>query len=259
MIEKKALKYPPLFEIPVTGDEASEVGADYTKLRDFLKNKEYGKADLETARKILWVAKRDNLGWLDVRDIENFPSQDLRTINQLWLAASKARFGFSVQKQIWIDLGGKPGQYDHNVFIRFIEKVEWARNQAICFDQRAAKGHLPLGMYVKVRVGDVTMERRWVEKTDKIKEKELEEKDLEIERLKRLEERMKEEIERLKREMEKILLEREETDWAPEIEATCWLEKETEAKSDGRGGPGPSLEYGGYGNQYLFLLSRKDL
>ena len=62
------LIYPPLLEIPVTGDEASEVGADYTKLRDLLDNKELGKADLEKLRKILWD-KREDLGWLDVKDI----------------------------------------------------------------------------------------------------------------------------------------------------------------------------------------------
>ncbi len=87
--------YPPLSEIPVTGNEASEVGADYTKLREYLKDKEFGKADLETANNILWVAKRDDYGWLDREHIENFPSQDLQTIDQLWLAASNGKYGFS--------------------------------------------------------------------------------------------------------------------------------------------------------------------
>ena len=163
-----------LSEIPVTGDEASEVGADYTNLRDFLDKKEFGKADYETAMKILWVAKREDYGRLDVLDLENLPSQDLRTINQLWLAASKERFGFSVQKQIWIDLGGKPGQYDDNVFNRFIEKVEWGENKAICFEQRAAKGHLPLGLYVKVEGPRERIHDLWWVKTEKIRKKEME-------------------------------------------------------------------------------------
>ena len=42
-----------LIKIPVTGDKASEVGADYTKLRNLLENKEFGKADLEILRIIL--------------------------------------------------------------------------------------------------------------------------------------------------------------------------------------------------------------
>ena len=167
------LIYEPLLEIPMKGDEASEVGADYTKLREFLEKKEFGKADLETASKILWVAKRDNYGWLEREDLETFPSKDLRTINKLWLAASKGKFGFSVQKQIWIDLGGKPGQYDETVFDNFIEKVEWAKNRAIIFDQRAVRGHLPLGMYVKVDGHRERISNRWGWETDQIRQKEI--------------------------------------------------------------------------------------
>ena len=162
--------YKALEEIPVTGDQASEVGADYTKLRDLLDKKEFGKADLETKRKILWVARREKYGWLDFGNILDFPSKDLRTINQLWLVASKGKFGFSVQKKIWIDLGGKPRQYDHNVFKRFREKVEWGENKAICFEQRAAKGHLPLGMYVIVG-RDYEVGKRWESEQDKMRRK----------------------------------------------------------------------------------------
>ena len=30
-------------------------------------------------------------------------------INQLWINYSNGKFGFSIQKQIWIELGGKLG------------------------------------------------------------------------------------------------------------------------------------------------------
>ncbi len=165
----------PLSKIPVTGDEASKVGADYTKLRDFLNNEEFGKADLETLRKILWVARREEHGWLDLEDIEDIPSQDLRTINQLWLVASKGKFGFSVQKQILGELGGLQNIYDESLFERFREKVEWNEKKAICFDQRAAKGHLPLGMYVILETNKKTKE--WWAK--QAKEREAIEKEIE--------------------------------------------------------------------------------
>ena len=191
----------PLSEIPVTGDKASEVGADYTKLRDLLDNKEFGKADLETTRKILWVAKREEDGWLDVEDIVNFPSKDLRTINQLWLAASKGKFGFSVQKQIWLSCGGKPGQlqFDIDVFERFIEKVEWAENKAIFFDQRAARGHLPMGMSVILEHKYISHHQlRWWGKIDQVQKTEQEEHEEEMARLRG-------EVERLSLLLEKMV------------------------------------------------------
>jgi len=86
-----------LLKIPVTGSEASEIGANYTKLRNLLIAHKFGEADEETAAIILWAVKREQEGWLRKEDIENFPSLDLCTINKLWLAGSDERFGFSIQ------------------------------------------------------------------------------------------------------------------------------------------------------------------
>ena len=170
----------------MTGCDASEVGANYTKLRDFLKRRDFKKADLETASKILWIAKRKQEGWLREEDIKNLPSKDLHTINQLWIVASKEKFGFSVQKQIWVNLGGKPiqneintwwrfldnsgnnfRQDDINIFWRFLEEVEWIENEFI-FDQRAVKGHLPTGVYVKLS-HDLEINQKWKEAIGKTK------------------------------------------------------------------------------------------
>ncbi|MBP0016279.1 MAG: GUN4 domain-containing protein [Cyanobacteria bacterium SBLK] len=46
-------------------------------------------------------------GLLNVQSIDNFPCEDLREIDQLWIHYSKGRFGFSVQKRIYQGLGGK--------------------------------------------------------------------------------------------------------------------------------------------------------
>ena len=46
------------------------------------------------------VMNRQKEGWLRVKNIENFPCQDLRTIDQLWVKYSNGHFGFSVQKEI---------------------------------------------------------------------------------------------------------------------------------------------------------------
>ena len=81
----------------------SEVGADYTKLRDLLVAQKFKEADQETARVMLWVASRGKkwLEFLDPESINEFPCSDLRTIDQLWVQNSNGRFGFSVQKEIY--------------------------------------------------------------------------------------------------------------------------------------------------------------
>jgi len=51
------------------------------------------------------VAGRTKEESLRTEDIDNFPCEDLRTIDQLWVKYSNGRFGFSVQKRIYQSLG----------------------------------------------------------------------------------------------------------------------------------------------------------
>ena len=73
---------------------------------------------------MLKVAGREEEGWLDIEDIDNFPCEDLRTIDQLWVEYSNGRFGFSVQKRIYQSLGGTR-EYDIEVWKAFCDKVGW--------------------------------------------------------------------------------------------------------------------------------------
>ena len=134
--------------IPAFGPEASEVGADYTKLAKLLDAKNFKAANDETVEMMLWVCKREKEGYLRAQDIEKFPIKDLHTIDKLWLASSHDKFGFSVQKQIWMDVGGKPGEYDWETYLQFIEHVGWKEGDSIfknlCWDLRADLGHLPI-------------------------------------------------------------------------------------------------------------------
>ncbi|MCP6759904.1 MAG: GUN4 domain-containing protein [Fischerella sp. CENA71] len=151
-----------------------------------LKNKQFGLADLETVRKMLWVAKRDNMGVLEEEDIKNFPSRDLITINQLWLSASKGKFGFSVQKQIWIAEGGslRACDFEMSIFERFILKVEWEVNK-IVLDSRAAKGHLPLGVYA-LSSKNWELYTKWWAEIEKIREKEELKREEELEKIREI-------------------------------------------------------------------------
>ncbi|WP_365671984.1 GUN4 domain-containing protein [Okeania sp. SIO3I5] len=98
------------------------------------------------------VAGRESERWLRLKDLENFPCQDLSTIDKLWVKYSNGKFGFSVQKQIYQSLGGKK-EYDRKVWEAFGDKVgwrqggRWLRYNEITFNTSTPYvGHLPKGI-----------------------------------------------------------------------------------------------------------------
>jgi serine/threonine protein kinase len=136
-------KTPPSIQLK------SARGIDYTKLRDFLAQSKWKEADKETAKVMLQVANRTSSGWLRIEDIDNFPCEDLRTIDQLWLEYSSGRFGFSVQAKIYRSLGGTQ-ECNEKIWNAFGDKVGWRGNNNswiyynnVTFDLEALQGHLP--------------------------------------------------------------------------------------------------------------------
>ena len=124
----------------------------YQWLEEYLQNGEWRKADEETYRVMLQtVGKKMGEQYLSVQDIQDFPCEDLRRINQLWLDYSNGRFGFSVQKNIWLSVGGKPGdEYNYELYVKYAQKVKWYDEKGeyvgfekLMFREDAPKGHLP--------------------------------------------------------------------------------------------------------------------
>ena len=121
---------------------------DYINLRNLLAAKKWEEADEETARVMLKVAGREEQGWLDTQSIDNFPCEDLRTIDQLWVKYSNGRFGFSVQKRIYQSLGGT-SEYDMEIWEKWIDRVGWRKNsewlcyEDLTFSETAPEAHLP--------------------------------------------------------------------------------------------------------------------
>ncbi|MBE9259035.1 GUN4 domain-containing protein [Dolichospermum sp. LEGE 00246] len=136
----------------------SGLGIDYTKLSDLLFAKKWQEADQETAQLMLKCANREKEGYLDFDSCRNFPQEELRIIDQLWLKYSQNRFGFSVQKQIWIELGGKlDGSYDYDIYCKLGDKVGWRKkdenwlNYSDLSFSTSKKGHLPReGEYIGI-------------------------------------------------------------------------------------------------------------
>jgi hypothetical protein len=103
---------------------------------------------------MLLIAKREDEGWLDEESINNFPCEELRTIDKLWVDNSRGKFGFSVQKKVWLDCGGVPGEYDYDVYRKFANQVgwrgdgEWLRYDELTFLLEISQlGHLPASGY----------------------------------------------------------------------------------------------------------------
>ncbi|QJB47164.1 GUN4 domain-containing protein [Dolichospermum flos-aquae CCAP 1403/13F] len=153
--EIKHLKLSQLDDVELISD----VGMDYSKLRDFLATGKWKQADEETKKVMLAVAKRTKEGWLDVESIDKFPCQDLQTIDQLWLEYSNGRFGFSVQNRIYENLGSRLNLQDWD---KFGQTVGWKKNKEkesswllykdITFDIKAPEGHLPVGHLSEIKV-----------------------------------------------------------------------------------------------------------
>ena len=127
-------------------DLSSEKRVDYTQLRNYLKAQNWEAADKETLKVMLQAANRQEEGYLNRNSIENFPCTDLRTIDQLWVKYSDGHFGFSVQKRIWLECGGK---VDYGTEKALGDAVGWLRNDNwlsyndITFTLDAPEGHLP--------------------------------------------------------------------------------------------------------------------
>ncbi|PPT05012.1 serine/threonine kinase [Geitlerinema sp. FC II] len=134
----------------------SEKGVDYTRLRDLLAAGKWKEADQETAKVMLQAANREEARYLRVEDIDRFPCDDLRTIDQLWVNYSNGKFGFSVQKKIYQSLGGTR-DYNEKVWVAFGDRVGWRDKEGedwlyyheLTFDLKAPSGHLPLGCGVR--------------------------------------------------------------------------------------------------------------
>ncbi|MDJ0572852.1 MAG: GUN4 domain-containing protein [Pleurocapsa sp. MO_192.B19] len=95
---------PALAEVEPGEVELTTEKGDYTELRDLLAAGKWKEADQETFQIMLKVANREEQGWLNKDSIDNFPCEDLRIIDRLWVKYSNGKFGFSVQKKIYEEL-----------------------------------------------------------------------------------------------------------------------------------------------------------
>ena len=104
----------------------------YAQLENYLKVKNWQQADYQTYLLILNIAKREKEEYLDYDQINTFSCPALQRIDKLWVSNSDNRFGFRVQKKIWLEthngLGIKLDQWneqDRKNYLQFARVVRW--------------------------------------------------------------------------------------------------------------------------------------
>lgn len=135
-------------------DLHSEKRIDYTNLRNLLKAGKWQEADDVTLHVMLQATRRKKHGWLNIQSIEKLSHIDLRTIDTLWVKYSEGKFGFSVQKKIYLACCEKTDRryvyYKDECWKKFGDTVGWRVNDKWIwhseanFDISAPQGHLPI-------------------------------------------------------------------------------------------------------------------
>lgn len=122
----------------------------YKGLLNYLANGRWREADRETRNVMLEIAGQKERGYLHREDIEKFPCEDLRIIDQLWAKFSCGRFGFSTQTHIYLETGNpQDGRYYEKEYQRFGDRVgwrekgKWLEYKDYTFSMAAPEGHFP--------------------------------------------------------------------------------------------------------------------
>ncbi|MEO0373086.1 MAG: GUN4 domain-containing protein [Cyanobacteria bacterium P01_A01_bin.17] len=142
----KALKlaYDSWFENPgkvpsQTFDDLQDLS--YALLEHYLKEGQWKEADLQTYQLMIQVLKKEQGDFLLPNELLNFPCKDLHCLNDLWLKYSNGHFGFSVQKEIYVECGGVlDGKFHKEAWYKFCEKSGWMKEEKYIFLQKKEDG-----------------------------------------------------------------------------------------------------------------------
>lgn len=135
-------------------DLRSERGVDYAPLQALLSQQDFQAADRLTLEKMCELSSplAVQRKWLYFTEVKHFPATDLQTLNALWVVHSEGKFGFSVQRDLWLGAGKnweklwyQIGWKNGNSWTRYPQEFTWTLD--------APKGHLPLSNQLRgVRV-----------------------------------------------------------------------------------------------------------
>lgn len=125
----------------------SKLGLDYAPLAQYLKDGDFRKADDETRALLIKMAGTGAVGrgWVYFTEVKFIPAEDLQTVDALWRAGSKGKFGYSVQKELFAQSARR--------WPKFFKQIDWTVGEnniyrkwpaEFIYSMDAVKGHLPL-------------------------------------------------------------------------------------------------------------------
>lgn len=114
---------------PANSELSSDIGIDYTKLRDLLAAKKWTQADRKTAKLMCKVVHRNFPDIIEVEEMLCFPCQDLQIIDQLWMQYSWNRFGLSIQNRLWLSIT-KEYLFGREVHKQFLALTNWREDDS---------------------------------------------------------------------------------------------------------------------------------
>lgn len=132
------------------GELKSEANIDYEPLQELLIQQDFESADRLTSVKLREIVGEAAIkrGWLYFTEVSQINNTDLQIINDLWVEHSGGKFGFSVQRKIWLGL-------DKN-WEKFWRQIGWKQDGSFTryptgftWDLTAPKGHLPLSNQIR--------------------------------------------------------------------------------------------------------------
>jgi hypothetical protein len=136
--------------------EALEVKTSrYQQLEAYLKAKEWERADRETDELMLSAVGKDANEYLSEENLRNFPCDELLAIDRLWVKYSNGLYGFSVQKDIYVECGGilDFSYPSSETWGKFCDRTAWkSEGNWVDYPDKfflnnfmSVKGHLPFG------------------------------------------------------------------------------------------------------------------
>lgn len=128
----------------------------YFKLAYLLQRGDWRAADWATWELIRDIGDTSHKGYVTPDDIQRFPCEDLRTMDQLWVKYSQGVFGFSVQKQIYVETGNPlDGELYVGTWEDFANRVGWRKggNYLGYSDLKADPAFSPEGEFPNVVSG----------------------------------------------------------------------------------------------------------
>jgi hypothetical protein len=120
---------------------------DYSALRDHLAEGDFRKADDETRALLIKLAGEGAVkrNWVYFTEVKSIDTADLQTLDALWSAASNGKFGYQVQKELWVGKSKRWGE--------FFKQIDWTQGEnnvyrkwpmEFVYSMDAPRGHLPL-------------------------------------------------------------------------------------------------------------------